>query len=58
VKREPNTQQDCLYEEDRDYPNGKLQRYSGPDGTRTYTYDVRGLVETLAVTLSDGGTET
>ena len=39
------------------YPNGKLQQYSGPDGTKSFVYDGRGLVQTLTVTLA-GKTET
>jgi YD repeat-containing protein len=39
------------------YPNGKLQTYSGPDGTKAYTYDARGLVKSLLVTLPGGATE-
>ena len=32
-------------------PNGKLQTYTGPDGTKSYTYDTRGLVQSLTVTI-------
>lgn len=39
------------------YAAGGLHTYSGPDGTKTYTYDARGLVTAIAVTLPDGGTE-
>jgi RHS repeat-associated protein len=34
------------------YPNGKLQQYSGPDGTKVYTYDARGLLKAITVTLA------
>jgi RHS repeat-associated protein len=34
------------------YPNsGSVQRYTGPDGTKVFTYDGRGLVQSIAVTL-------
>jgi len=39
------------------YPAGALQSYSGPDGSKTYSYDARGLLHSIAVTLPDGGTE-
>ncbi len=39
------------------YAAGGLHTYSGPDGTKSYTYDARGLVTSIAVTLPDGGTE-
>jgi RHS repeat-associated protein len=32
-------------------PNGKLQTYTGPDGTKSFTYDARGLLQTMSVTL-------
>ncbi len=39
------------------YANGKLQTYTGPDGTKTYGYDARGLVKTLSVNLPNSSTE-
>ena len=39
------------------YASGQVQKYTGPDGTKVYTYDGRGLVQNIAVTLGDGGTE-
>src|SRR5205814_9736831 len=34
------------------YPNGRVQQYTGSDGTRAYTYNSRGLVDTMTVTLN------
>ncbi len=36
------------------YPNGKLQTYTGPDGTKSLTYDARGLLQAMTVTLGSG----
>ena len=33
------------------YPNGKLQTYTGPDGTKTLSYDTRGLLQRMTVAL-------
>jgi YD repeat-containing protein len=39
------------------YTAGALQSYSGPDGSKTYTYDSRGLLHSISVTLPGGATE-